>query len=44
MCNWTMVFMAVCFSALVRSNNKKDQNVVDDRFLNTLILYVVPSR
>ena len=39
-----MDFMAGFFSAWVRSDNQNDQSVVDDRFLNTLIIDVVPSR
>ena len=39
-----MAFMAGLFSSWVRSDNQNDQSVVDDRFMNTLILDVVPSR
>ena len=42
--NWTKAFMAGIFSAWLRSYNLNDQSVVDVRFLNTLILDVVPSR
>ena len=39
-----MAFMAGFVSAWVRSDNQNDQSVVDVRFLNTLIIDVVPSR
>ena len=38
-----MAFMAGIFSAWLRSDNQNDQSVVDVRFLNTLIIDVVPS-